>query len=156
MRLIDDIKHDVRTARKMRLSWRGLLGVMAGSLVLCRLCDHFGRLDLAMPLMMSACALGFVLALKRTWTRRTWFWIAMAFAVALQVELILWVPWPTEWIPARSWAGAATIDFVAITLILDIVGRIAERGAPPADAGAARTSHVGGMRVRRRDGRHHG
>jgi hypothetical protein len=35
MSLIADIKRDVRTARKIRLSWRGLLCVMAGALVVC-------------------------------------------------------------------------------------------------------------------------
>jgi hypothetical protein len=66
--------------------------------------------------MTSASALGLVLVLKRPWMRRTWFWIALALVAVLQVELVLSVHWPTEWIPARNWAGAATVDFVVIIL----------------------------------------
>jgi hypothetical protein len=155
MRLIDDIKRDARAVRRMRLSWQGLFCVMAASGLVCWLCDHFGRLDLASPLMTSASALGYVLVLKRPWIRYAWFWIAITVVAALQVELILSVHWPTKWIPARNWAGAAMLDFVAITLILDVVERLVERWTPPLNDAAVPTSHVRGTHIHRDDRSHH-
>lgn len=122
-----DVKTDIKAAKKIpRLPWRDLLYLIIVALPIMWLFDHFGKPELYSPVTASIVVLGFVLVLKWKWARRTWFWITMAVVIGLHVPLILFVPWPTRWVPAPVWAGLATIDMVVVLAIVDTVGRFLE------------------------------
>ena len=65
MPLTNDIKSDIKAAKKLRLPWWGVLCLIFGSLLLYWLFDHFGRFDIALPTLVSIGMLGFVIAVKR-------------------------------------------------------------------------------------------
>jgi hypothetical protein len=114
-------KNDIKATKKMRLPWQGLLlWMIACALIIWRF-NHFDRLDLARPTVMSIAMLGFLMTLKWRLRQRLWFWIAMTAFVALHVFLILFVRWSGKWVPAAAIAGAATLDFCAMLWILDTV-----------------------------------
>ena len=118
-----DLESDIKTARKIRLRWWFVLYLMilgvAGGYVL----DHAGRLNLEFPLIVSGCALGFVIAVKWELRRSPWFWIAMAALTALHVPLFMFVPWTGKWIPALAMAGWATVDLIVMLAVLDLLAR---------------------------------
>ena len=100
MPLINDIKKDAKVAKKMRLPWWGVLLGIIGSTLSAWLFEHFGRLDIALPTLISIGTLGFAVAIKWKLKRRVWFWITIIIIVALHVPLILFVPWTIKWVPA--------------------------------------------------------
>lgn len=60
---------------------------------------HFGRIDLG----LNACVcLGMnLLAVRIRWDlrNRVWFWVVVTLVVALNVPIVLMVPWPHAWVP---------------------------------------------------------
>jgi hypothetical protein len=127
MRLANEIKVDIREAKKIRLPWWGLLCVGISSLLLCWLFDHLGRLDLVVPTLISILALGFAVAVKRKLTRYAWFWGTMAVLAAFHVALIVSVPWATQWVPALAIAAVGSADLIVVLAILGVVGNFMER-----------------------------
>jgi hypothetical protein len=123
-----DTKKDIRSAKKLRLPrWAILPWILVGTLT-CWLFDHFEKLDLALPTLISIGLLGFILVLKRKLWRQGWFWIVMTFIAAAHVELILLIPWTTKWVPAAFIAGIATVDLIVVLAILNYVGKLSEGG----------------------------
>jgi hypothetical protein len=55
---------DIKTAKKMRLPWWGVLCVILAAIPVVWLFDHLGRFDLAMPTMSSIAVLGLVIAIE--------------------------------------------------------------------------------------------
>jgi hypothetical protein len=55
---------DIKTAKKMRLPWWGVLCVILAAIPVAWLFDHLGRFDLAMPTMSSIAVLGLVIAIE--------------------------------------------------------------------------------------------
>src|SRR3954471_691771 len=106
-----DIKHDIKIAKKVRLSWRGVLGVFILSLLVGGLFNYWGRFDLTLPVLGSVGAIGFVITVKQEMWAYRWFWTAMITLAALHVLLIVLIPWTTNRVPAMATAGAITIDF---------------------------------------------
>jgi hypothetical protein len=49
MPLVNEIKGDIKAAKKMRLPWWGVLCLIFGSLPIYWLFDHWGRLSIALP-----------------------------------------------------------------------------------------------------------
>jgi hypothetical protein len=117
---------DIKAAKKIRLHWWGLLCVMIGAMPLFWLFDHFGRLDLGMPTLVSTAMLGFAIAVKWKLRRRAWFWITMTVIAAFQILLILFVPWPTKWVPAAVFAGLGSVELYGVLAILDVVEKFLE------------------------------
>jgi len=117
---------DIKAAKKIRLHWWGLLCVMIGAMPLSWLFDHFGRLDLVMPTLVSIAMLGFAIAVKWKLRRRAWFWITMTVIAALHILLILFVPWPTKWVPAAVFAGLGSVELYGVLAILDVVEKFLE------------------------------
>lgn len=112
------INKALKVDTKMRLHWRGILCVMAASLLICWLFDHFGRFDLARPVMALFAVIGFVIAMRRDLVRYAWFWITMILLVALHIPMLLFIPWTTNWVPAVTTAGICTIDlYVMLTVV---------------------------------------
>jgi hypothetical protein len=92
MPVADNIKSDIKAARKIRLPWWGVLCLVASALLASWLFDQFGRLELVLPTLNSIVVLGVVVAVKRNLTRRPWFWGTMAIVAALHVPLIFFFP----------------------------------------------------------------
>jgi hypothetical protein len=93
----------------------------------------YGRLELAMPLMIIIGMHGLVILFKWKLRRQAWFWIAMTVSAALHVPLILFVPWTTRWVPALAITVGATADFFLILWILLVVGKF--MGRPKTEEG---------------------
>ena len=123
MSLTNDVRDEIKAAKKLRLPWWILLCLGVGSYLCASLLDKFGKLDLVLPTMNSILVLGFMLALKRKLWRKPWFWVTMAVIAVLHVPLILFVPWDTKWVPALAIAVIDSADFCGILLILAAIGK---------------------------------
>jgi len=134
MPLADEIKGDIRAAKKIRLPWWALLCLGIGSFLAAWLFDHLGKFNLALPTLNCIFVLGFTVAVKRKLKRHAWFWGTMAILVALHVPLVLFVPWTTKWIPALLIAAIDSADLIVMLAILAVVERFMEgpkTTAPP-------------------------
>jgi len=130
MSQLNELKREIQEAKKLHLSWRARLFIFIIGTPTVFLFAIYGRLELAMPLMIIIGMHGLVIFFKWKLRRRAWFWIAMTVSAALHVPLILFVPWTTRWIPALAITGGATADFFLILWILLVVERL--MGGPTA------------------------
>jgi chromate transport protein ChrA len=121
--LIDDIKSDIQTAKKMRLPRWGILPGIIIAFLCSWLFDYFGKLSMVLPVLNSIGVFGFLIALKWNLRRRSWFWGIMIFIAALHVPLIMFIPWTTQWVPALAIGVIDSADFCLIIWILAAVGR---------------------------------
>jgi hypothetical protein len=128
---INDIKSNIKAAKKLRLPWWGVLFGIIGSFLCAWLFDNFGKLEFVLPTLNSMAVLGFMLALKRKLWPHAWFWITMATLAALHVPLVLFVPWSTRWVPALAIAVIDSADFALILWILAVVGNFIDRPNRP-------------------------
>lgn len=126
MSLVSEIKRDLKSARKYHLPPWAMLGIIVGTALGGSLFDYFGRLDLAGPTFNSILVLGFVVILKRRLWQNTWFWSTMTIIAALNILLLLYVPWSTQWVPSLVIAGIDTIGLLAILWILELIEKLAE------------------------------
>lgn len=122
MPVIQDIKNDIKDAKKVRLPWWALLCLAIGSLPIYWFFYHFGRFDLALPMLNSIFVFGFLIALKRKLWPHTWFWVTLIVVAALHVPLILFISWGSRWVPALAIAGINSLDFCLILWTLAVVG----------------------------------
>lgn len=127
MLLANDVKGDIRAAKKIRLPWWGVLLVIIGSLPIYWVFDHFGRLNIALPTLNSVGMLAFAIAVKWKLRRRAWLWITMAVIAALHFPLILFVPWGARWVPALAIAAIDSADLIVMLAILAVVQKFMER-----------------------------
>jgi hypothetical protein len=122
MSQINELKHEIHEAKKLRLSWRTqLLMVVIGAPTLFLYLVYGGRLERVWPFMLTVGVLGIVIRFKWKLRRQTWFWVTMAVIAVLHVLWVLFVPWTTKWIPVFVYIGIATADFVLILWILLLV-----------------------------------
>jgi hypothetical protein len=124
MSIVSGVKSDIKAAKRMRLPWWAVLCLLVFGMPLPWLFDHFGRLNLMLPIWNSVAVLGFMFVLKWKLRRYAWFWITMTLIVVLHVPLILFVPWGTRWVPALAIAVIDSADFCLILWILSVVGRV--------------------------------
>jgi hypothetical protein len=124
MSIASDVKSDIKAAKKMRLRWWAVLCLLVFGMPLPWLFDHFGKLNLMLPIWNSVAVLGLMFVLKWRLRRHAWFWITMTVIVALHVPLILFVPWGTRWVPALAIAAIDSLDFCLILWILSFVGNL--------------------------------
>ena len=110
--------------RQMRLPWWGVVCVIVGGILLCRLFDHFGRFDLARPSLLSAAMIAIVIALRWKLKRHIWFWITMSILAALHLSLILSFHWTAKWIPAAVIVPFGIADCFVMLWILAAVGNL--------------------------------
>lgn len=127
MPLADEIKTDIKAAKKIWLPWWAVLSLIIGGLPVVWLFDHFGKFNLFLPAFNCVTVLGFAIAVKRSLRRRVWFWITMTIIAALHVPLILFVPWTTKWVPALAIAAIDSADLIVMLAILAVVGKFVER-----------------------------
>jgi hypothetical protein len=126
MSLINDIKNDIREAKRIRIPWWGVLLWMAACALIDLLLILLGRFDLSLPALNSIAVVGFTIALKRRLGRHAWFWATMAVLAALHVPLVLFVPWTSKWVPALAIAVIDSADLVLMLAILAVVARFME------------------------------
>jgi hypothetical protein len=107
----------------MRLPWWGVLCVILGALALLILFDHFGKLTLARPTMISAAMVFITIAMRWTLKQHVWFWITMIVLAALHIPLVLLVPWTTRWVPALLIIPIGMADLYLMLWVLSVVGK---------------------------------
>ena len=116
--IITQAANDIKAARKIWLPWRVLLPWMVFSLVTIAVCDHFGRLNMSMPLLTSIGMFGFFIYLKWGLRRQPLFWGIIALLAALHALVIWYIPWTSKWVPAAVTAGIASIDLCLMLWVL--------------------------------------
>ena len=121
MSQMNELKREIQEAKKLHLSWRTRLLIFIIGAPTVFLFGVYGRLELAMPLIIIIGMHGLVIRFKWKLRRHAWFWIAMIVSAALHVALILFVSWHTRWVPSPALAVIATADFVLILWILLVV-----------------------------------
>lgn len=126
MPLGQDIKSDIKAAKKIRLPWWAVLSLLIVGMPTPWLFDHFGKLNLFLPTFNSIGVLTLVIAVKRKLRRHAWFWGTMAILAALHVPLVLFVPWTTKWVPALAIAAIDSADLIVMLAILAVVERFME------------------------------
>jgi hypothetical protein len=124
--LANDIKGDIKAAKKIRLPWWGVLGLIIGSLPMYWLFDNSGKLNLALPTLNCLGMLGFAIGVKWKLRRHAWFWGTITILAALHVPLILFVPWTTKWVPAIAIALIDSVDLIVMLAILSVVAKFME------------------------------
>lgn len=124
MPIIQDVKDDIREAKKIRLPWWGVLCWMAVCGLIELLLLRLGRFDLGLPALNSIAVVGYTIALKQKLGRHVWFWITMAVLAALHVPLVLFVHWTTMWVPALAIAAIDSGDLILMLAILAVVGQL--------------------------------
>lgn len=100
---------------------------MIGTLLIGGVLLHFGRFELARPVLLSMTAIGFVIAIKWDLRQHAWFWIALTVLAVLHVAFILAVPWTTNWVPAAVNSGMCTIEFFVMLVIVDFLEEMVQR-----------------------------
>ena len=81
---------------------------------------------MALPVLNFIAVFGFLIALKWGLRRRIWFWAILIVLAAVHVELILFIPWTTRWVPALAIAVIDSADFCLIVWIFAALGRLME------------------------------
>jgi hypothetical protein len=109
--------------KQMRLSWRGVLGVMLGTAALAFIFISLRRFDLARPTMVSIAMVGLAIVMRWKLRKHVWFWVTMTLLAALHLPLILFIPWTTKWIPAILIAPIGIADLYAMLWVLSVVGK---------------------------------
>ena len=127
MSLANDVRSDIKAAKKMRLPWWAVLCLLIVGMPLPWLFDHFGRLNLMLPIWNCFAVLGFILVLKWKLRGHAWFWISMAIVAALHVPLILFVPWTARWVPAIAIAAIDSADLIVMLAVLSAVEKFVGR-----------------------------
>ena len=133
MSLANDIKSEIKAAKKIRVPGWVLLCLFIGTYLCASLFDKFGKLDLVLPIVNTISVLCFTLILHSKLWRQTWFWVAMTIIVMLHVPLILLVPWGTKWVPALAIAGIDTMDICLILSIIVVLGKFMKAPATSED-----------------------
>jgi len=126
MSLKEDIKSEIKEAKRFRLPWRILWCLAIGVASIRLLLVHFGKSTIALPTSSYILVVGFTIALKPKLRRRLWFWITMTVITALHVPLILFVPWPTTWLPPLEIASIVSVDLILVLAILVVVQKLVE------------------------------
>jgi hypothetical protein len=124
MQLVIDIKSDLEVLKKMRLPWWALLCMMIGGGLGSWFFDSIGRDSMALPTMNCIMVFSFLVVLKWRLRRHMWFWAILTIAAALNVLMILFVPWTENWVPALAIAVIDTADLIVILAIISVAGRL--------------------------------
>jgi hypothetical protein len=114
-------------SEQLTLSWKSLLAIFLGALLIGLLFNYLGKAALERPTGLSIVVVAFAVAMKWELRWRIWFWVTTAVFMALHVLLILLIAWPTGWIPAIVMFPIGLADLYAMLAILSIVGKLVER-----------------------------
>ena len=121
MSIGNEAKDDIKAAQKLRLPWWALVLIGVLSLPVFWAFDHFGALNISLPVLDSIIPFSVVLYLKRAFYGKWWFWLTLAL-VALLHGLLIWsIPWTEAWKPA---VVAGVLVSVEICLILWLLAAV--------------------------------
>ncbi len=120
----------MKESKQLRLSWKGVLAVIGGTILIAWQFDNFGRFDLARPTLFSIAAIVLAIVMKWGLRRRVWFWAAMVAIAALHIPLIVCVPWTTRWIPALVMAPILAADLAVIITIIKLLEKQFKKATP--------------------------
>jgi hypothetical protein len=126
MSLMNELRTEIREAKKLHLSWLTRLIIFIVGAPLTYLFALYGRLAWAWPVMITIGVLGLVILFKRKLWNRRWFWVSMVTIAVFHILLILFVPWTTSWVPAMAISVGGSADFCLILWILLVVGKSME------------------------------
>jgi hypothetical protein len=115
------VRADIKAAKKIWLPWRVLLPLMVACIPVFMLFDHYGKLNMALPVLNCAGVFGLLIYLKWALRRQPLFWATVAVLVAVHILLIWYIPWTSKWVPAVAIAGISSIDFCLMLLALAAV-----------------------------------
>ena len=116
-----DLKGDLKAAKKFRLPWWVILGLIAGGFFGSLLFDKFGRRYSAIPIVDSIFVFGLLVRLKWELRRERWFWITITVLAAIHVPLIMFIPWDERLFARGPNAGIMTLDACAMFVIFSVV-----------------------------------
>ena len=105
------VRTDIKAAKKIWLPWRVLLPSIVGCILVFMLFDHYGKLNMALPVLNCAAVFGLLIYLKWTLRRQPLFWATVAMLLAVHILLIWYIPWTLKWVPAVAIAGISSVDF---------------------------------------------
>ncbi|HKS80575.1 MAG TPA: hypothetical protein VJR23_03645 [Candidatus Acidoferrales bacterium] len=133
------LKEVIEEGNQFRLSWRGILGVIGGTILIGLLFLYFGRFELTRPTLFSVGMIGIAISIKWKLRRHMWFWAAIATIAALHIPLILYLPWTTSWIPALVATPICAADLVIILAVIRLLEKHLDKSIAR-DAGASSPS----------------
>jgi hypothetical protein len=125
----NQFRNDVKAARKIWLPWRVLLPYAVLCLAVIIVCDRFGRLSMALPLLNCIAVFGLLIYLKWPLRRQPLFWTIVGVFAALHALLLWYLPWTSNWVPAAAIAGISSVDFCLMLWILIGVEALISREA---------------------------
>jgi hypothetical protein len=118
-----EVKEDIKVVRKLWLPWSAVLAWTAFCLPVIVLSDHFGRLNMSLPMLNCIGVFGLLIYLKWGLRKHRWFWATLGLLVILHAVLLWYIPWTSKWVPALAIAVISSADFCLMLWILAAVGR---------------------------------
>jgi hypothetical protein len=116
-----EAEDDIKAAKQVRPPRWALVLIGFACLPVFWLFDHFGSLNIALPVLNGLIVLAFVLYVKRRLFRKWWFWLTIAL-IELVHALVIWsIPWTDDWHPALVGGVIASLDVCLILWILATV-----------------------------------
>lgn len=109
--------------KALRLSWRGVLALIAATFALGLLFDHYEVHAPMRPLMFAAATIGSVLTLRWRLRHHLWFWIVLSIVAAFHVAVIFMREWSDQWVPAAALTPFGMIDVYAMLVALAAIER---------------------------------
>src|SRR5690242_9805227 len=122
MQMGNDFKRDLKAAYAIRLPWWVLLCLFVGAFIIGELFNHWGRFEMALPVLNILFVIGFVVAIKWHLRFHLWYWIVLSIIVAIHILLILLLPWSTKWVPAIAIGMIDSIDVIVMLATFSFVG----------------------------------
>lgn len=119
--IVAQVRQDIQTAKKIWLPWRVLLPFAALCILVFVIFDHYGRLNLALPALMSVTVLVLLIHLKWSLRRQPFFWAVIAVLTAIHIAVILSVPLTSRWVPALITAAICVVDLCVMLWTLAVV-----------------------------------
>jgi len=107
-----------REDRATRLGWQGVLIVIGVSFFGAQILEQYGRAAYAWPTFTVAGSLVFAVWLRWRLAQYGWFWATIAVFLALNVLVVVLVPWTNKDVPRGVMAGAMTIDLYVLFVVL--------------------------------------
>jgi hypothetical protein len=119
------LRRELKEMQKIRITWPITIIGICASACTTFLFAHYGRLELALPIMNFIGLMTFIIFFKWNLRRKLWFWIAIAIIAIFHVILLLLIPWSTEWVPALAIAAVVSVDACLILGFLIAAERLA-------------------------------
>lgn len=107
--------------KNKRLRWPAMLLIMATSILLIFMLDHFDKALYFWPILITISVPAFVVWGFDELLRRRWFWgiLAAVFVGNMILFTIVQWPWGTHWVPATTIQGLCTLELIPICVLID-------------------------------------